>query len=320
MDSLERQCKVAVIVLNWNGRDITAECLESLQLVTYPNFEVILVDNGSADGSAEFFRRNYPLVLLLENGQNLGFAGGNNAGIKTALQRGADYVLLLNNDIIVDPDFLSQMVAAGEAHSEVGFLGPKIYYYDRPNVMWYAGGEISLRRGLSRHYGFGENDRGQYEDPSYVNFVTGCSLLVKCDAIRNIGFLDEAMFCYGEDADLCIRARKAGYCGYYVPAAKVWHKIGASKGGTFSLYMGTRNAMYLVRKHASTGSFVVFLLSFVSGWVLKNIIRSLLRGDYLALKNICAAFAAFLKMPSSQGWQADSVELPLRHDNKGPAS
>ncbi len=317
--------KVYIILLNFNNWQDTLECLESLLKIDYSNYHIIIVDNASTDNSVEYIRqwadRSHKTIrvnVLAENekykneidtsagiislilaNENYGYAGGNNAGVKVALRGDPDYLLLLNNDTIVDPDFLFELVSAGEAHREIGFLGPKIYCYDHPNVLWYAGGEISLRRGLSRHHGFREKDLGQCEEPRYVNFVTGCSFLVKSDVIRQIGFLDEAMFCYGEDADLCVRAVKAGYRGYYVPTAKVWHKIGRSSshlGNDFSIYMGTRNAMYLVFKHASRVDFLFFLFFFSFDWLLRNTVSSLLSGNFGIMIGMYRGFLHFWPM------------------------
>jgi GT2 family glycosyltransferase len=292
--------RVAIIVLNWNGRAITAACLDSLKSLTYPAFEVILVDNGSIDGSQEFFRERYPWVTLLETGQNLGFTGGNNVGISYALRASADYLLLLNNDTVVDPAFLGHLVAAAEARPDVGILNPKIYYFDRPEMLWYAGGELSLYRGVSKHYGFREIDRGQYDEAREVNFITGCAFFIKREVIEKIGLLDEYFFCYSEDADWSIRAQKAGYKGLYVPSARIWHKVGAattSSGNEFTMRMGTRNAMYLVSKHAGRLQFAVFLMRFSIDWILRNMTRSILYGDFAALKGVYRGLRDFIVMP-----------------------
>ena len=209
----------------------------------------------------QFFRTQYPWAAVLENKANLGFTGGNNRGIQEALRRNPDYVLLLNNDTTVDAAFLSELVKAGESEQTIGVLCPKIYYYDRPNVLWYAGGRLSLSRGVSVHYGFREPDKGQYDIAREVNFVTGCAFFIKREVIEKIGLLDETFFCYSEDADWSLRAVKAGYKGLYVPSSRIWHKIGMAtkmRGDEFSMQMGTRNALYLVSKHAPKHTFLTF--------------------------------------------------------------
>lgn len=292
--------KVVIIVLNWNGRDLTADCLDSLQRVVYQNFEVILVDNASTDGSQQFFKERYPNVAVLENKENLGFAGGNNIGIQEALRRNSDYVLLLNNDTVVDIDFLSALVKAGESDRKIGMLNPKIYYYDRPNVLWYAGGELSLFSGMSKHYGFRQVDHGQFDCPRDVDFLTGCAFFIKREVIEKIGLLDEIFFCYSEDADWTIRARKAGYRGYYEPAAKVWHKIGASASGDISLYWGTRNAMYLVYKHTAQVQFIIFICRFFVVWVLLQTVKLIISRDIKSLNAIYRGFMDFWPLRKSK--------------------
>jgi GT2 family glycosyltransferase len=289
--------KVAIIVLNWNGRIDTAACLDSLKALSYPAFEVVLVDNGSVDGSQEYFRERYSWVTLLETGQNLGFTGGNNVGISYALRSGADYVLLLNNDTVVDAAFLDRLVAAGQARPDVGILNPKIYYFDPPDMIWYAGGELSLYRGLSRHYGYRQTDRGQFDDPREVSFITGCAFFIKREVIDRIGLLDEYFFCYSEDADWSLRALKAGYKGLYVPSARIWHKVGAAtrpSGNEFSIRMGTRNVMYLVYKHAGTVQFALFLIRFSTGWILRNALGCVLSGDFKGVSALARGVREFM--------------------------
>ncbi len=300
MDNRERQPRVAVIVLNWNGKEVTSACLDSIRNVNYPNFEVILADNGSEDGSQAHFRAGFSWVRLLENGANLGFAGGNNAAIRLALRDNPDYILLLNNDTVADPGFLSELVLAGEARKDVGILNPKIYFYDKPDVLWYAGGRLSLLRGVARHRGYGKTDSGRFDRPREVNFITGCAFFIKREVIEKIGLLDEEMFCYGEDADWSLRAAKAGYRGWYVPTSRVWHRIGVSAGSDFSMYMGTRNAMYLVFKHASRLRFFFFLCFFSVDWLLRNTMSSLLKGNLSVVRSMFRGFMEFWSMPKKR--------------------
>jgi len=295
--------RVVIIILNWNGKNDTSECLDSLNAITYQNYEIIVVDNGSTDGSQQHFKDKYPGIFLIETGQNLGFTGGNNRGITAALQKNADYVLLLNNDTIVDRLFLEELVYAAESREDVGILNPKIYYYDQPRLLWYAGGNLSLLQGLPRHFGFQEIDSGQYDKMKEVNFITGCAFLIKRKVIENIGLLDEKFFCYSEDADWSIRAIKAGYKGLYVPSSMIWHKIGIStkvKGIEFGMRMGTRNVMYVVYKHASKMHFVIFLFMFSVNWLLRNTVKGLLNHDYATIRGVYSGVKAFWSMPDKQ--------------------
>lgn len=227
---------VYIIVLTWNGKDDTLECLKSLQNLSYQNARTLVVDNASTDGTAEAIKRTYPNIEIITNHSNLRFAGGNNAGIKHALEHSADYVLLLNNDTVVDQEFLSHLVRAAEHDEHAGMVGPKIYYYINPRQIWFAGGKIEWWKGWISHVGIREHDRGQYDAIREVDYLTACCVLVKKEVIERIGTLDEHYFIYGEDTDWCIRAQRAGYKLSYVPSAVVWHKLSVSSGGHLSWF------------------------------------------------------------------------------------
>ena len=233
----ERQCariaepKVVIVVLNWNGKRVTVECLESLKEIDYSNYEILLVDNGSTDGSQECFRARYPEIVLLENEANLGFAEGNNVGIRRAMDWHADYILLLNNDTTVHESFLSELVRVAESDSRIGFVGPKIYYdecHGRRDVIAFAGGRINLWIGKARNIGEGEKDIGQYDDIKEVSYVQGACLLAKREVVQRIGLLDSTLFAYWEETDWCMRGCRAGYSSVFVQNAKIWHKVAVS--------------------------------------------------------------------------------------------
>lgn len=225
-----------VIVLNWNGRNDTLECLASLARAAGPSMRVVVVDNGSTDGSQEAIRRAYPDVTLLETGTNLRFAGGNNAGIRFALGHGAEQVMLLNNDTTVDPEFLEVMTAALQASPGAGIVAPKILYFSDPDRLWYAGGEISFWTGTMRHRGIRLRDDGRFDVPCETAYATGCCFLAARSTVEKVGELDESYFMYAEDADWCMRARRAGFRIVYEPRARVWHKVSVSAGGHLSSF------------------------------------------------------------------------------------
>jgi hypothetical protein len=226
----ERHPKVAAVVLTYNDRENLLACLLSLRQVTYPNLWVIVSDNGSTDGSIEAVRSMFPEVTLLENGRNLFWAGGNNVGIELALAHGADWVLLLNNDIEVHPDFVTELVRAGESDPRVGVVGPKIYYHGDPKRLWYAGGKVHLWRGLVRHVGIREIDEGQYDERTETDYVTGCALMARREVFEKIGLIDPIYKAYAEDVDFCWRAKRAGFRIVYEPKAVLWHKVGGYWG------------------------------------------------------------------------------------------
>ncbi len=227
---------VFIILVNWNGKSVTLECLNSLAAVTYSNVKVVVVDNASTDGSAAEFKKRHPQVVILEQNENLRFAGGNNAGMKYAIDDGADLICLLNNDTTVDKDFLNHLVLRIQSDAKIGMVGPKIYYHDDPARIWFAGGEFSMWTGTMKHTGIRELDRGQHDAAREIDYASGCCILTKREVVEQIGMLDESYFMYGEDADWCMRARRAGYSICFEPKAKVWHKLSVASGGHLSLF------------------------------------------------------------------------------------
>ena len=241
---------VTLIVLNWNGRDDTLACLASLAKLEYAACTIIVVDNHSTDDSVMTIRREYPTITLLEANENLGFVGGNNLGIEHAQRTGTDYILLLNNDTEVAPDFLQQMVTVAEADPNVGVVGPTIYYFDQPDVIWSAGGHIDWNEGRTWMMNLDETDQGQLgHSPRPVAFVTGCALLAKKAVFDRVGLLDQRFFAYYEETEWCTRATRAGYRIVHVPQAKLWHKISyaARDNSPIVSYYMTRNRLLFLQ-------------------------------------------------------------------------
>jgi GT2 family glycosyltransferase len=244
---------VYIIVLTWNGWRDTEECLRSLAPVIEDGVRVLLVDNGSTDGTPGKVRALFPRVEVIENGRNLGFPGGNNAGMREALSRGADYVILLNNDTVVDRDFARELLRAAERDPRVGMATSKIYFRDRPQVLWFAGGDVSTWTGRSRHAGFGETDRGQFDDVEDIGRPCGCAMLVSRALLEDVGLMEEDLFLYGEEIDWVLRARRRGYRCVLAPRSKVWHKVSAGTGGPSrgdGYYYAVRNMLRTLRRHA----------------------------------------------------------------------
>lgn len=260
--------KVFVVILNLNGKDFTLDCLTSLEDLKKPkNTEVFLlvVDNGSTDNSVAAIKKNFPHVFILENRKNLGFAEGNNIGLRFALKEGADFILVLNNDTIVDKNLLTELLR--EVKDErVGILGPKIYFApgyefhkdryqesEKGKVLWYAGGKMDWGNVLASHRGVDEVDHGQYDQVSPTDFTSGCCFLVKREILEKIGLFDARFFLYYEDNDLCQRAKKVGFKVLFVPKAHLWHLNAGTAGGsgsTLQEYYITRNRLLFGAKFA----------------------------------------------------------------------
>jgi len=283
--------KVAIIVLNWNNRVDTLECLQSLQSIDYIDHEVIVVDNGSTDDSVSEIKRQYPGLTLLETKKNLGFAGGNNEGIRLALQKAVDYVLLLNNDTVVDPKFLDRLVEAMESSPEIGIAGPKIYYFKEPNRIWFAGGKINYRSGNTSHVGELELDKGQYDEIRDTDFMTGCAMLIKRKVLDDIGLLDDRMFLYYEDSDFCARAHRRGYRIQVVPSSFIWHKVSstASKVKDIQFYYGTRNMIVFEKHNAGPLNLVMFVPYYLIKFVAYNALSAALSLNFSRAKMILKA-------------------------------
>jgi GT2 family glycosyltransferase len=242
--------KVHIVVLTWNQRDRVLDCLRSLHQLDYPNYKIIVVDNGSHDKTAQAVRLAYPDVTVIRNSGNLGFTEGNNVGIRRALEQGAEYVMLLNNDAIVERHALATLTATAIEHPDAGFLGPLICSLDQTSEILSAGG-IFVDGWKATHRGIGEPDNGRYDSLFEADYLSGCALLVSRKAIDTIGILDGDYFFYQEDVDWCYRGRKLGFKILFVPNAKVWHPDTRTRdeySPSVTYYMA-RNGLLFARKH-----------------------------------------------------------------------
>lgn len=285
-----------VVLINWNQYDLTASCIRSLQEVRQPALRILVVDNGSTDQSAARLAAEFGAGIdLLRNGANLGFTGGNNAGIRWALAAGADYVLLLNNDTVVAPGFLAPLVQRAAADPRIGAVTAKIFYLHDPTLLWAAGGELNLWLGRARNRGGGERDRGQYDKPGAVGYVTGCCLLARRAVFEAIGLLDDRYFTYFEDTDWCLRLRAAGYECWYEPQSHVWHWAGAAsksrtptrRAGSTNpslYYYVTRNNLWFLRAHAPKTVLPVAVLAFFARHMLWYTVAFLALGRLAKLR------------------------------------
>jgi GT2 family glycosyltransferase len=279
----------SIVILNWNGKDMLQECLRSTSSLEYPSYDVVVVDNGSTDGSQDFVRHNFPEAHLIENERNLGFAEGQNTGIRYAVRSGADFIFILNNDITLDQNVLRELVAAFEEDESIGIAGPILYHADRPTVVQKAGAMISWRTGRAPYLGVGATSSVLSLKMIPVDSVG--MFLAKPALFKRIGFFDARLVSYWEDTDLCLRAKKGGYRVVCVPAAKIWHKGGATatKVPGLRTYYLTRNRFWMEKKYASWGARVLFCLLFFLWIFWLNSVR------FLFYEQNTKEFGAFLR-------------------------
>jgi hypothetical protein len=243
-----RKPLIYLITLNWNRRDDTLACLNSLQALTYPHRQLIVVDNGSTDNSVAAIQAKFSDVTLIETGSNLGFAGGFNVGIRYALSHGAEYVFLLNNDTFTDSALLDHLLKY--AAPKVGVLAPAIFYADTPDRIWSTGGGIHpILQEMTGNHG---RNKALPCIPIEREFLSGCALLIRREVFERVGLFDERFFIYYEDLDFCVRVRQAGYHLLLIPDAHLWHRVSQSSGGAQSpqerYYMAVSSGQYF-RKH-----------------------------------------------------------------------
>lgn len=253
-DAEEDQPHVATVVLNWNGREDTLACLESLAASDWPRLTTIVVDNASTEEIRDSLAERFADALLVENPENLGFAGGMNAGMRRALDLDPAYMLLLNNDTIVDPSTVRRLVAAAGERPDTGIVSPLEFYRDAPEVVASAGRRCNLRRAYQgTALRMGERDHGQFRGVEEVDVPSGTAMLVPTPVAREVGLLDEELYLYVEDVDWAQRMRKAGRHVYVALEAHLWHGIATASGGEDSprvTYYHARNSFVVCARHA----------------------------------------------------------------------
>ena len=243
--------RIFVVMLNWNQEADTRECLDSIRRCDDPRLTVLVVDNGSRDGSPQRLAAAFPEVTVLCQPRNLGFAEGNNVGIEHALREGADRIMLLNNDTLVDPAFVEPLDGALDRLPQIGVVGPKIYCYPEVDTLWSAGGQIDWSQGRQFHIGAGERDLGQYDLERQVDYVSACCLLARREVFERAGLLDARYFIYFEETAWSMRAARRGFLSLYVPKSRIWHKVSAAMGtgSPDSTYYLTRNRLLFLTEH-----------------------------------------------------------------------
>jgi len=282
--------RTAVIILNWNRHQMTADCVRSLLAMDGADFEILVVDNGSTDGSVERLPQEFPQITVLPQGNNLGFAAGCNVGMRYALAHDAEYVLLLNNDTFVAPDFIREMRAAIQRDPNIGAVCPKIYFADHPDLLWYAGADFSLWTGRFKIRGWRQIDRRQFDHNQEITQATGCAMLVRRSALCDVGLLDEQFWAYAEDLDWSLRFMKRGYRLAFAPKARLWHHDGATSvksmgSGSQAIrqFFSTRNMVFVARKHVRWWQMPTHAVGFMISHVAFYTALRLWRRDYRAL-------------------------------------
>jgi GT2 family glycosyltransferase len=241
---------VGVVIVNHNLKDSLRETIESFKKANYPNLRIVVSDNASTDGSQEMIRSLFPEVHLLAHQEEQGYARAASLGMAQLADK-TKYIFSTTNDVIVDPEILNVLVRYAEEHPDAGVLGTKIYFFDRPNVLWHAGGRIHPLHAHSYHLGWERKDAPRYSRVRECDFVTGCGFLLRSEVLRKIGYFKEDLIFYSEDAELCYRFREEGYRVVYFPDAKMWHKTGTTlaKNRPVQLHYSTRNSLYLLQRH-----------------------------------------------------------------------
>ncbi|MEI6848074.1 MAG: glycosyltransferase family 2 protein [Chlorobiaceae bacterium] len=258
------ELKTCIVVLNWNGAKDTIACLKSLAGALLSDCMVLVVDNGSTDGSAEQIHNAFPEIEMLLLPTNLGYAGGNNAGFRRVMELHAEFVIFLNNDTIVDAGFCNPLFHTLQHQLLVGIAVPKIFYHDSPDTIWYAGGIIRLATGLIRHVGIRKKDSPKFDRSGSTGYATGCCFAMRSLDFQRVGGFDERFGMYAEDVDISLRIRSLGMSIEYVPSSKVWHKVSASFSGALltKLLKKSIGTFRLFLKYKAWGGIAFFLILF----------------------------------------------------------
>jgi GT2 family glycosyltransferase len=306
--------KVSIILLNYNGYQDTIECFESLEKISYTNYNIIIVDNDSPDKSIdkinaymhkrnldyeyyeniEFTQNTIPdkFITLIQSGSNRGYGHGNNIGIKYGLKSNSDYILLLNNDTIVEKDFLEPLVKELVKNKNIGIVSSQIFYEDRRNIFWENGGNFNLLTGKVSHIDFNQKDTNQINN-EYCNFLSGCLWLIPRKIFLEIGYINEDYFMYVEDLEYCQRVVKKNYKLKVSSKSKIYHKVGSSSGGEispFSIYWMTKNYLKFMIHNVN----VFFWPIFITNNILRFTIKFILSGKNDLLKKQFLAFYDFI--------------------------
>lgn len=301
--------RVTAIVLNWNGLEDTLACLATLRESSFENLNIIVVDNGSRTSPASEIAQRWADIDVVELPTNLGYAGGNNVGIRRALANGADFVWVLNNDTVVHPEALQELVGAAGRHPRAGVVGSKVLRADQPTTLWVAWGTVTWRQSLIGLVGEDRPDGPAFACEKVVPWVPGCSLLFRREALEVAGTFDDEFFAYHEDVDWAARALMAGWTSVYCGTATIWHSVHGSSGGVahyggFRKYLSARNTVLYARRHGNflQKSFLVLCIVVTFPAVL---LRRSVSGE---------ASGVWMKL---RGWRDGLLRRPIPFDDLG---
>jgi GT2 family glycosyltransferase len=285
--------KISIIILNWNGFEVTKDCLLSLLSIYYKNVNIIVVDNASKDDSVIKLQDIKLLkdIEFISLKRNLGFTGGNNVGIDYAkLNYNPDFYLLLNNDTIVQPNFIEEMLKGFVEYENCYAVVPKIFYFDNPKKIWFCGGKVSRITGRVTHYGQHKEDSLTFSQKGPTGFMNGCCAMISKESIEKLGVLDDRFFANSEDADYSLRILDSGHSIVLMPTAIIFHKVSYSfesnKGKWLTFYLASRGIVILQLKHLSGIMLPVFWIAFSIRWILYLTFKLALLRDFKSLKGL----------------------------------
>ena len=270
---------VNIIVLNWNQKKLSLECLNSLQKTTYKNKRIVFVDNGSDDGSVDAVQNLFPKVEIIRSEKNLGYAGGNNFGFKSTKNK-ADYTIFINNDTYVDPSFIEPLIYEFENKPSTVQTVPKIFFADNKKLIWYAGGNVNLTFAQISHRGIRSKDNEKYNHIRQVGYATGCCFCIRTSDFAALGMFDENFQMYGEDVDLSLKVRRSGGNITFIPKSKIWHHISSSIGGRYSFSKWKKkytSIFKLILKYSNPIFFPIAIAFFLFNAFLNFIMVNLLK-------------------------------------------
>jgi len=255
------QKKLAIVIINWNSFDLTSDTLVSLSSTSYKNYDIIVVDNFSTDNSAAQLEKDFPSIILLKSDENKGFTGGNNLGFDYAINEGYEYVMMLNNDVAVEPDFLEPLVVKLDMDEKIGGVQPLIYFYHDRELIWNAGSRYNDIFGIPYILGYYRKDKGQLQRKKQksIDWITGCAFMIRTEVLKKVGVLKQDFFIYYEDVDLSFRIKEAGYALAYEASSVVYHKTGMSHKSKEKLkegylnpkvhYLNARNRLFVLKEY-----------------------------------------------------------------------